>query len=186
MESWRTNSNVSSLLWETGMLRLNNSNNHSFAKAAGCFAEEVCNPPPKEGEEKEAFWMPGGETSYLHKSSPGAEGVRTHHQMITTTNQHLFSNKLAFEPDKGKGNWLRWKTSFAGELSRHSRIDLKVFIPSDKARLATLCWETLENVINVINYQRETLNFMLWGLSSSSTDQDHNYHFEQLSQTSFY
>lgn len=42
-----------------------------------------------------------GETSDLHKYSPGTEGVSRYHQRMT--NQHLLRNELFTEPDEGKG-----------------------------------------------------------------------------------
>lgn len=69
------------------MLRVNDSNDGPFAKAAGALLS-----PPAGAEER--IWVCGGETSDLQKHHPGAEGVSTHHWRVTTRNQPFFSNKL--------------------------------------------------------------------------------------------
>lgn len=67
------------------MLNANDSNNQPFAKTAEYFAEARFAPPVTETDE-ENFWLCGDETSGLHKNSPGAEGMFSHHWKMIMIN----------------------------------------------------------------------------------------------------
>lgn len=99
------------------MLRVSDSKNWPFAKAVGALLRPSLHHPA-EGEE-ERIWVCGGKTSDLCKNSPGV------HPLL--------------ENDHGKpillyttGSDVKLSPLHPREISKHSHIGLKVFIPSDE------------------------------------------------------
>lgn len=83
-------------MWESEKLKVTDSNN-PFAKPAGVLLRPGLQPPNERQEE--SFWGCDGRVSDLPKSSPGAEGVCTHHCRLTRTKQLSLSRSWI---------WARW------------------------------------------------------------------------------
>lgn len=66
-------------MWETKIFTVNYSNYNLFAKWQGALLRPALHFPTA-GEERMDVWIGCGFD--LHKKSPGAEGVSTHHQRM--------------------------------------------------------------------------------------------------------